>query len=482
VAIAMEIYEKIRYYREHTDYSQRNVAKILGVSRNTVKKYWEGRTVPWERKPGSGRKNDIITDEVKAFIIKCIESDKKAPRKQHHTAHKIYERLVAEYGFEGCEASVRRTVAELRCNIHDIFVPLSYEPAEAVQVDWGEATIILDGCKQKIQIWCMRECYSGDIFVTAFYRQNEESFLEGIVKGLDHFGGTPQKIIFDNARVAVKEGFGHHAKATDKYLALSAHYSFKPVFCNPAQGHEKGLVEGLVGLVRRNFFVPVPNISTIEELNTKLLEYCSMYRDHKISGKSMTVGEMAESCKERWIPLPPYRYDTSNTIQVKADDFSLVRFDHNKYSVPYQYSSKTITVKGSGNKVRMMFGGNLIAEYDRDYHHNCTHYCLEHYIGLIERRPRSVYNAAPIKETVPKEFYQFLIKLDSPKEIVKALRLYLDTGNELLKHLPYADSYDTLYACVIGNTVKNVPIETSVKIILPDLKRYDSLLKGGDAV
>ena len=87
--------------------------------------------------------------------------------------------LVGLYAFyyEGCEASVRRTVAELRCNIHDIFVPLSYEPAEAVQVDWGEATIILGGCKQKIQIWCMRECYSGDIFVTAFYRQNEESLL-----------------------------------------------------------------------------------------------------------------------------------------------------------------------------------------------------------------------------------------------------------------------------------------------------------------
>ena len=365
-------------------------------------------------------------------------------------------------------------MAELRCNIHDIFVPLSYEPAEAVQVDWGEATIILGGCKQKIQIWCMRECFSGDIFVTAFYRQNEESFLEGIVTGLEHFGGTPQKIIFDNARVAVKEGFGYHAKATDKYQSLSAHYSFRPVFCNPAQGHEKGLVEGLVGLVRRNAFVPMPNISTLEELNEKLLEYCGRYRGHKMQGKSMTVGEMAENCKERWIPLPPFRFDTSNTIQVKADDFSLVRFDHNKYSVPYQYSSRTITVKGSGNKVRMMFGGNVIAEYDRDYHHNQIHYRLEHYIGLIEKRPRSVYNAAPIKETVPNVLYQFLMKLDSPKEIVKVLRLYLDIGDELLKHLPYADSYDMLHACVIGNTVKTSPIEPSIKIILPDLKRYDS--------
>ena len=129
-----------------------------------------------------------------------------------------------------------------------------------------------------------------------------------------------------------------------------------------------------------------------------------------------------------------------------------------------------------------MYNGNVIAEYDRDYGHGNTHYQLEHYIGLIERRPRSVYNAAPIKETIPNEFYQFLMKLDSPKEIVKALRLYLDTGTELLKYLACADSYDTLYACVIGNTVKNVPIEASVRIILPDLKRYDSLLKGGYAV
>ena len=81
----MEIYEKIRYYREYTEQSQRNVARTLGISRNTVKKYREGQTVPWERKPSSGRKNDIITDEVKAFIIKCIESDKNASRKQHHT-------------------------------------------------------------------------------------------------------------------------------------------------------------------------------------------------------------------------------------------------------------------------------------------------------------------------------------------------------------------------------------------------------------
>lgn len=51
VAIAMEIYEKIRYYQAHTDYSQWKVADLLGISRNTVKKYWKGQAVPWARKP-----------------------------------------------------------------------------------------------------------------------------------------------------------------------------------------------------------------------------------------------------------------------------------------------------------------------------------------------------------------------------------------------------------------------------------------------
>ena len=101
---------------------------------------------------------------------------------------------------------------------------------------------------------------------------------------------------------------------------------------------------------------------------------------------------------------------------------------------------------------------------------------------MIEKRPRSVYNAAPIKETVPTELYQFLMKLSSPKEIVKVLRLYLDTGNAVMKHLPYADSYNTLYAVVIGSSVRKMQIESSIEIVPPDLKRYDSLMKDGDAV
>ena len=128
------------------------------------------------------------------------------------------------------------------------------ERQKSRQIDWGETTVFLKGVKTKVNIWCMRECYSADIFVMAFMRQNEESFLEGILNGFEYFGGVPKKLIFDNAKVAVKDGFGANAVATDKYKAMAAHYAFTPVFCNVAQGHEKRLGRRVGGLFKAKLF------------------------------------------------------------------------------------------------------------------------------------------------------------------------------------------------------------------------------------
>lgn len=480
MAIEVEEYEKIRHLKEHEHLSQRAVAELLGLSRNTVKKYWKGESVPWLRKEGSGRNNDVITDDVIAFIKACLEEDKASGlKKQHHTAKRIYDRLVTERSFTGCESSVRGIVAELKQQPRDAFVPLEYYPGESVQVDWGEATVCFDGIKTKINIWCMRECYSDDFFCCAFYRQNEESFLEGMRKGLEYFGGAPQKVIFDNARVAVKEGFGLHAKTTEKYQAMSAHYAFKPVFCNIASGNEKGLVEGLVGFVRRNTMVPVPRVKNMDELNDILMKACIRYRTHTVPGKSLSVGEMVHIYQNNLIALPPYRFDTSRTLQMKADEFSLVRYDHNKYSVPYTYSGKSVTVKGYGNAVKFFCRGETIACYTRDYQYNQTHYCLEHYIDLIARKPRSVYNAAPVRHTVPKELQDFLVKLDNPKAVVKVLRLYLEYGERAVEASAGASSYEALEAKLIPVIRPNACIKNEITVVMPDLSRYDVLLKGG---
>lgn len=218
MAIEVDIYEQIRHLHEHEGHSQRAIARMLGVSRNTVKKYCEGARVPWERQGVSGRQRYVITEEIIQFIKACLSEDEDENiKKQTHTAKRIYDRLVNEKGFTGGESTVREIVAKLKDKQRKVFIPLSFEPGEAVQIDWGQATVYLAGVKSKVNIFCMRECYSGDIFCMAFYRQNEESFLEAHIASFEFFQGITKRVIFDNAKVAVKEGFGVYAKVQDRY-------------------------------------------------------------------------------------------------------------------------------------------------------------------------------------------------------------------------------------------------------------------------
>ena len=247
MVITVEIYKEIRRL-QLSGMSQRKIADKLGISRNTVKKYWDGEQVPWERKPYS-RTANVMTEDVTEFILKCLREDEACrSKKQHHTARRIYDRLVAERGFMGSESSVRRMVKELREKQPEAYVPLSFPAGDAMQIDWGEATVYLKGEKTIVNLFCARLCYSDTPFVRAYRRQNEESFLEANVHALEYFGGVPRHVIFDNAKVAVKDGFGAHAKKQAGYSALSAHYGFDAIFCNPASGNEPNSVTALIGI------------------------------------------------------------------------------------------------------------------------------------------------------------------------------------------------------------------------------------------
>ena len=228
MVITVEDYREVRR-RWLAGESQRGIARALGISRNTVKKYCEGSNVPWERKNYT-REAIILTPEVKTFIEECLKADEEEGKpKQKHTARRIYMRLVEEKGYEGGESTIRRAVHEIKGKVREAFVPLAFEPGDAMQIDWGECSIYLDGEKLTVYLFCARLCYSDAPFVIAYRRQNSESFLDALVQTLNYFGGTPRRVIFDNAKVAVKDGFGANAEATESYAALSAHYGFEPV-------------------------------------------------------------------------------------------------------------------------------------------------------------------------------------------------------------------------------------------------------------
>lgn len=488
--IEVDLYEKIRHLHVHDKKSQREIAKLLGISRTTVKKYCDGSRVPWERKGTSGRTPYVVTDDVIAFIQSCLEHDERENvKKQKHTAKRIYDRLVDECGFTGGASTIRQIVASLRQSAPQAFVPLSFEPGEAVQIDWGEATVYLQGRKTKVHLFCMRQCSSADMFVKAFFRPNEESFLEGNRSGFEHFQGVPGRVIFDNAKVAVKEGFGVHAVAQDRYRAMAAHYAFKTEFCNIAAGHEKGLVEGLVGWVRRNVLVPIPRVDNMDELNVILLERCIQYRKHKIAGRELTVGEMADIEKSHFTSLPPYRFDVSKTLTARVDEFSTVRFDGNHYSVPVTYVHKDVSIKGYGNEIVILHKQNEIATYPRCYGRGQTQYRLEHYLDLIERKPRSVFNAKPVKATVSAVLMDIGKRLSHPREMVKLLRLCIDHGEDKVIAAANAClaggdvSLDCIRAFLTPSaTAAPMSISGEIKVKQIELASYDKLLKGDVAI
>ena len=430
----MDMYYAIRaYYNEGK--SIRWIARTLGISRQTVRKYCEGSTHPDIRKDYH-RDSTVVTDDIRDFILECFaEDDRENLSKQKHTAKRIYDRLVQEKGFTGGESTIRKAVSQLREQYSvppQADMPLEYDPGDAIQIDWGECTAYLDNVKNKLYFFCGRLCYSCAIFVQAFYSQNLESFLEAQQQMFDFFGGVPRRLIFDNAKVAVKEGFGLHAKATDGYAAFAAHYAFQTEFCNIASGNEKGLVENLVGYARRNFMVPVPRVKDLNELNQKLLAACAAYRDeHKVESRTNRVLQDYQEDLRFLQRIPLYRYDTSRTTSPRGGDYSTVKFDKNSYSVPVRYLRKEVTVKGYANEIHILYDRELIATFDRVYGSRKTIYRLEHYIDLLERKPRSVFQAKPVRATVAQELMDWGRQLPGGNaEVVKLLRLCVDYGED----------------------------------------------------
>ena len=484
----MDQYQDIRHMYLVEGMSQRAIAKQLGISRNTVRRYCKGEQVPWERKLVK-RAPSVITPDVIKFIKSCLEEDAQSPnKKQKHTAQRIYDRLCDEKGFTGGCSTIRNAVKELRDKLPKVYVPLAFDPGEAIQVDWGQATIILNGVKIQAHLFCMRLCHSIAPFVIAYPTEREEVFLEAHVKGFEFFGGVSRDLIYDNLKTAVKEGWGKTAREQDKFAAFRAHYAYRPLFCNPGEGHEKGLVENLVGYARRNFLVPVPKVSSFEELNQLLQQRCLKYiARHQVRGRDMSVKDAFALEQKDLLQLQLKRNDSCKSAEVRVDNYSTVRFETNSYSVPVKWSGKQVTVKASGLELNIYYRGEEIASHPRCYRKYQTIYQLEHYIPLIEQRPRSVFHAKPVKEAkLPEQIFAYAKKLKNPdKSMVKLLRLIVDQGLEpVLKALEIAQEKQQYSLDIIEfNLTKKsqvIPLPTTGPVVNPvDIKAYDQLLSGG---
>ena len=267
----MEWWTKVRLEVSRGEKSKRGVLRDEGIGWATLKKILEYSEPPGYRLREARPKPRI--GPYLERIAQIIEEDKSLPKKQRHTAKRIYERI-REMGYEGKYTQVKDAVRELIRLKQEVFMPLIHRPGEG-QVDFGQALVKVSRVLKKIVFFVMALPYSDAFFVMAFERECTESYWEGHVRAFESFGGVPNRISYDNSKVLVSKIVGaHDRKLTDGFLKLQSHYLFREHFCRVRRANEKGVVEGVVKFARLNFFVPVPQVRDLKELNEKLAQMC----------------------------------------------------------------------------------------------------------------------------------------------------------------------------------------------------------------
>jgi transposase len=202
-------------------------------------------------------------DPLLPVIDRILEEDQGRPRKQRHTARRIFERLKAEHGFTGGETIVKDYVRKCRLRGREMFVPLVHPPGHG-QADFGEAVAVIGGVEQRIHFLAVDLPHSDACFVRAYPAETVEAFCDGHNAAFAFFGRVLQSMLYDNTKLAVARILGDGTRQrTRTFGELQSHYLFADRFGRPGKGNDKGKVEGLVGYARRNFLVPVPQVESI---------------------------------------------------------------------------------------------------------------------------------------------------------------------------------------------------------------------------
>jgi transposase len=424
----VELYARVRRAVQVDGMSIRAAAHEFGLARKTIRKMLQ-----FSLPPGYERKKPAARPKLGPWlgvIDQILVDDQAQPKKQRHTAKRIWDRLKAEHAFGGGYTVVKDYVRQARLRHKEVFVPLAHPPGDA-QADFGEALVVIGGVEQKAHFQCMDLPHSDDCFVVAFPAENTESFLEGHTQAFAYFGGVPRTILYDNTRIAVKEITGDgERKPTEAFSGLQSHYLFAAKFGRPGKGNDKGNVEGLVGYARRNFMVPVPRAATWKELNAHLLEGCQKRRERKLWGHSETIAERFERDREKLLPLPPVPLEACEKRSTRVSSQALVRYETNDYSVPVEYGHRQVLVKAFVWELVISSTSEVIARHTRSYGREEMIFDPLHYLSLLEQKTNALDQAAPLEGwELPEGFTELRRQMEGRlgkrgrREYVQVLRL-----------------------------------------------------------
>lgn len=399
----VELFEQIRRDHRVEKLSIRALADRHRVHRRTVREAL-GNAIPPPRKTYPPRPRPAVEAYVE-IIDGWLLGDQDVPRKQRHTARRVWQRLVAEHGASLSEVTVSRHVARRRVELGldrvEVAVPQTHPPGAEAEVDFGEFYATIGGVWMKLWMFVMRLSFSGKAFHVAFANQAQEAFLQGHVLAFEHFGAVPGRIRYDNLNPAVVRVLkGRDRDENERFIALRSHYGYDSFFCRPGieGAHEKGGVEGEIGRFRRTHLVPVPKVASVAELNLLIAAGDAADDGRVITGRPCTVAAAFATELLALTPLPDEPFDPARLLSARVDKRARVSVRQCFYSVPARFAGRRLPVRLSATTVEVLDGARVVARHERAVGRFTEVLVLDHYLEVLKVKPGALPGATALAQ------------------------------------------------------------------------------------
>ena len=466
MAIPMPIQQDIRR-RDRQGVPHARIARALGVDRGTVAKY--ARQEDCSPRPRKDRRYGRKTDAFEHVIDRWLEADRMMPRKQRHTAKRVYDRLVAEHGFDGSYSGVRRYVKawrEANREASDGYLRLEWDPG-VMQVDFGVALADVAGRERSVHFLVASLPYSNMRYAVAMPGENAECLCAGLSMVFERMGGVPAVLIMDNATGAGRRDRNGEVTLTHVFAAFVSHHRMEVRFCNPYSGNEKGSVENAVGYLRRNLMVPKPAAESFEQLSRLLLERCEELARSCPSpaDPAMSVAERFGRDRDELMALPSMPFDAVSWHTRKSDKYGRVQFGSSHYHAGGGRARANVLVAARWDSVTLHDPDTdaVIADYPRAYGATATMRDPALVVHQLAAKPRA-WGESEIRADLPALVRRWLDSRD-PDDLAASLRAISAACREA--------SFDAVAKAAAGLIETHEPERLHAHQLTPTARRLD---------